>query len=597
MSDVQNAEVQAEGVTTLDDSNVANIVEVTPKLDQPLSKEPNVAKGKAQTKKNQTGATNARFWPVTRITVGNQATTNWSSITINPYTFTSKGESFNLPWKRNLWQGGSNSMGYLTTLQVQIVISRPPQVSGMLEFKDSILGASTRYHVEFGGRAEFPVMMDVIARPIRPRHWNTPVVRTNETSVTIRYRAIAFNRTADVAEVKVNVFVRPGHATFHTPIKPKPRAASSFMGLASEMEVVREESDVDEDYLAPEAGNEPEEGAFDDYEQPDDVDQDEFWIRVHEGELEPGNPVAIPLNLSVIQDVSTLSEETTVNQKFERFAHVLAGEGGNLGPEIGEYVIHTRLPTGVAASIAHVCLPDDLTDEVASRIFGLSSILDIATSALASVGGPVVSGLVNSVPQLIGSVAGSLLGGKPADSQPSTNESATPAAIGGKIPLARFIQFLKPVAANLISDPVFSTLLVQVMDLLSNDSTRVITKIPFAVFLRMRGKVERSVFNRTVTPLASIENRVIIPQDRFSYLVEQFGYSPLTTQVGTRPNRYFKKFMGSIVNRSYAESVTLEEIESYELTETEEAAMQILMDGHSRVPMTMSTIYGALKRN
>ena len=113
----------------------------------------------------------------------------------------------------------------------------------------------------------------------------------------------------------------------------------------------------------------------------------------------------------------------------------------------------------------------------------------------------------------------------------------------------------------------------------------------------MRGKVERSVFNRTVTPLASIENRVIIPQDRFSYLVEQFGYSPLTTQVGTRPNRYFKKFMGSIVNRSYAESVTLEEIESYELTETEEAAMQILMDGHSRVPMTMSTIYGALKRN
>lgn len=612
MNDVQNTEVQAEGATTLADVEVANIVETTPKKDTPLPKPSKPGAGKAQTKKNQTGAINARFTPVTRITAGESATLTWSTISIDPYTFSARGESFNLAWKRNLWQGGSNSMGYLTGLQLLVVISRPPQISGMLEFKDSTRGASIRYHVEFGGRLEFPVMTNVIANPVRPRHWSTPVVRTNEAGVVVRYRPIAFNRTADIAEVKVNVFARPGHATFHTPIKPKPRGTSTFATMARELSgeyqffetladdllVVREEAD-DDPYLAPEAGGEPEEGAFDDYYQDDDIDQDHYWIRVWEGTLSPDQPVAIPLNLSVISDVSDPgSDETTINQKFERFAHVMPCEehDGDLGPTIGEYVIHTRLPTGVAASLAHVCLPDDLSDEVALRIFGLSSILSMATSALAPLGGPLVSGLVNTVPKLIGNIAGGLLGGKPADSQPEANESAKPATIGGKIPLARFIQFLKPVAENLINDPTFATLAMQVFDLLSNDSTRAITSIPAAVFVKMRGRVERSLFNRTITPLNSIINETRIASDRFSYIVEEFGRTNLTREVGTRQNRYFKKFMGAIINRQNTASVSLQDIEAYELTEVEDLAVQSLLESQRREPISLTMIHGALKR-
>lgn len=595
MTDVQNVEVQAEGASTLVDAQPANTstVVMTPQVDKPVEKQKNAGPGKAQTRKNQTGALNARFWPVTRITVGESASLTWQSITINPYTLSTQGESFNLPWRRNLWTGGSDSMGYLTTIIVQVITSRPPQVSGMIEFKDSIRGPSTRYHVELGGRIEFPVMMNVIASPVRPRHWNTPVVRTNESAVTIRYRLIAFNRTSDIADVTVNVNARPGHSTFHTPIKPKPRVDSAFALLAQDMEVMRIESD-DNDYIAPPAGDEPEQGDIDDYDQDDDIDQDDYWIRVWEGNLTPGTPVAVPLNFSVIQDISTVSDESTINQKFARFGHIMPRDG-DLGPHLGEYVIHTRLPTGVAASLQHVCLPDDVTDEVATRIFGLAGILDVATSALSALGGPLVSGVVNTVPKLISGVVGGLLGGKPADTQQS--EASEPAAVGGKIPIARFLQFLKPVAANLVEDPSFATLLLGISDLLSNDSTRVITSIPVAVMLKMRAKVERNLYNRTITPLTSVVNRVVIPQDRFSYIVEEFGYVGDTFRENTRQNISFKKFMGSIVNRRGATHVYLDEVMTYELTETENAEVQQLLGGHRRAPITYEMLRNVLRRD
>lgn len=594
MTDVQNVEVQAEGASTLVDAQPANIstVELTPRVDTPVQKQKNAGPGKAQTKKNQTGAPNARFWPITRITVGEAASLTWQTITINPYTVVSDGESFNLPWRRNIWTGGSDSMGYLTTIMIQVLTSRPPQVSGMIEFKDSTRGASTRYQVELGGRIEFPVMMNVIANPVRPRHWNTPVVRTNEATITLRYRLVAFNRTSDIADVTVNVNARPGHTTFHTPLKPKTRTASAFVELARGFEVLRVESD-DNDYIAPSAGDELEEGDIDDYDQDDDIDQDDYWIRVWEGELTPGTPVAVPLNLSIIQDVSTVSDESTINQKFARFGHILPCDG-DLGPHLGEYVIHTRLPTGVAASLQHVCLPDDVTDEVALRIFGLAGILDVATSALSALGGPLVSGVVNTVPKLIKGALGGLLGGKPANAQAS--EASEPAAVGGKIPIARFLQFLKPVAANLAADPSFATLLLGITDLLSNDSTRVISAIPVAVMVKMRARVERNLFNRSITPISSIVNRVVIPQDRFSYIVEEFGYVGDTFREGTRQNVSFKKFLGATINRQGTTFVYLDAVMDYELTEAESAAVQQLIEDRKRMPLSYEMIHNVLRR-
>jgi IS1 family transposase len=113
--------------------------------------------------------------------------------------------------------------------------------------------------------------------------------------------------------------------------------------------------------------------------------------------------------------------------------------------------------------------------------------------------------------------------------------------------------------------------------------------------VRMRGRTERSVFDRSITPMSSIPNRLIIPRDRWAYIVEEFGQTKLTNQVGTRQNLNFKKFMGCVVNCK-VNHLYLDDITGYELTETEDAAVQSLIEGQSRVPLTLSLLVSALKR-
>ncbi|UCR92511.1 MAG: hypothetical protein [Apis nora virus 2] len=576
-------EVQAEGVSTLEVAApvATGTVGLTPAPQTPAPKQKTAGKKKAGTKKNQTGAVNQRFFPVAKFTVGGEPTTNWTSITIDPYTLTSRGEAFNLPWRRNVWTGGDMSMGYLTTLMAQVHVARPPQVSGIVEFSDGGSLYATSYFVDFGGRLDFPLVPRRFEAPgflERPRYWNQPVLRTNEAQCILKYRLIAFNRTADIADVKVDVFVRPGFSTFHTPTKPKNRTSNMLTGLweeeieqhcaSDEMCQCHLDNSSDselepEDHIAPPPGDQPEEGAIDYLEQQDDdLDQDYFNIRVWEGMLRVGETQAIPLVLPSITDVSSMGDENVIRQKFERFAHVVPTQGGSFGPEIGEYTIHTRLPTGVAASLAHVCLPGDMSDEAALRLFGLSSVLDIAGSALASIGGPLLSGFVQTAPAIvkevlpgpIGSIAESvipdlaskLLGGVLGGT--SGAETSEPVAIGGKIPIARYLQFLKPVVANYVRDPVFSTLLVDLIDLFGDSQGRQVTEIPVSVYVRMRGNVERSVFQRTYIPEA-LPNTLILPDDRIGYVLEEFAHNKRTFVQGSLQNTYFKKFLYVARNR------------------------------------------------
>ncbi|WP_176228482.1 hypothetical protein, partial [Escherichia coli] len=127
-----SGEIQAEGVSNLTVTAPANTdtTPLVPELNQaaPAPKKPDSYAGK--TKKNQIGALNQRFQHFNKFTVGGAPTLTWTNININPYNITGKGEAFNLPFRRNVWTSGSMSMGYLSTLQVQVHVARPPQVSG-----------------------------------------------------------------------------------------------------------------------------------------------------------------------------------------------------------------------------------------------------------------------------------------------------------------------------------------------------------------------------------------------------------------------------------------------------------------------------------
>nr|AHX00966.1 ORF5 protein [Spodoptera exigua virus AKJ-2014] len=653
-----SGEIQAEGVSNLTVTAPANTdtVPLVPELNKPApaSKKPDSHAGK--TKKNQIGALNQRFQHFNKFTVGGTPTLTWTNINIDPYNITGKGEAFNLPFRRNVWTSGSMSMGYLTSLQVQVHVARPPQVSGTIQFRDGNNPLATAYNVDFGGRIDFPLVPNVMNIPIRPRHYNSPWFRTDEAACTLSYRLIAFNRTADIADVTVDVYIRPGASVFNTPIKPKPRAVSALSGFAQayhdyeEAEYVKvyggvaeiehhgmpeefsdrgrklhfdnwcaenqdihqgdedlaeaeftpiwdkmcDELDGSDDHVAPPAVDSPEEGMINYIEhQDDDIDQDDYTIRVWEGELTIGQPLAIPLNLSVLRDVSTISDETTIGQKFERFAHIMPATGGNLGPEIGTYTIHTRLPTNVAASIAHVCVPDDLTDEVAARIFGLAKVLDIAGSAIGSIGGPLIAGAVQTAPKLIktvlpgplgslaskvvGGVANGLLGGKPPAPQDPPGESSTPAAIGGKIPIARFLEFLKPVATNLVADPSFSNLLVELIDSFGDLAARATPTIPISVYVRMTGATDRSVFNRSVVPRDNVANLTWVPRDRVSYLFDMFGNNPNTFVEGTHQNRCFKQLMTVVRQRTNVPSINMQEVLATEVPEDLSRQIQSLL--------------------
>lgn len=564
-----------EGIATSElnsDPAIPMIPELIAAAPTPKAPLPKKAKGK-----NSTGALNVKWIQFNNFTVSSSSTA-WTTVTINPYTLTNKGESFNLPWKRNVWHSGSKHIGYLTSCVVQMICTRPPMCSGVVEVQDSLNNSSSTF-IDLSDKVEFPVIPAVFSSVavVRPRHYLTPWIRTNEAQISFRYRMAAWNRTADIADIKVSIQVRPGYSVFQTPVKPRRRAPSVFAYVAQEYEETLSIDELfrhsdEEDHLAPVAGDCQEFGEIDNDEgQDDDIDQDDFTIEIWKGILPVGTNVAIPLNLSVSQDVTSGEVETTINQKFERFAHITPQKGGSLGPVIGEYMVHTRLPTTVAGSIAHVAVPDDLSDEVALRIFGLSSIMNIAGSALTSIGGPLLGGFLNTAANLVGGALG--LGGQPVDQ--TSAPTANPATISGEIPIARFVQMLKPIAQNLLQDPTFSTLLLQARDFVDGTG-RAVTEIPVSVFARMNHvNVERSLFTRETVPLDNVIASVYVPKDRVPYILEEFGNNSATMVAGTFQNTCFTKFVKHLnLKKDSTTCINITEVMSQEITDVDVANIQ-----------------------
>lgn len=513
-------------------------------------------KGKPKTK-GQTKDQNAIFFNVSTFTISLVDIGTWKRFSFNPYTYTSKGTAFNLPFKRNLWTSGQKgNKNYMTTLSFTIMITCPPQVSGYIEIQDSTK-PTNRYVFDLTARMEFTVIPSVIAGdslsgvPRRPRDVLQPSMLTSNSMVAFRWRISALNRTGDIQEVMAKVMVNAGNSQFIKPIKPKNRGPSVTQVLLNELteEVIalklhgnNEDFDpVPVDFLMDEMGDEGEFGELIevDEEHDEDIHQDTYKIPVFDQEVDIGVPIVIPLDLSVIEDVTNEGEESTISQKFERFMNAHPTRKGDYGPVVGRYIINIRLPTTIAGQIEHICLPGEDLPEVAVLAFGLSNILNFAGSALSSIGGPVIGGFLNTAMNAVGGLLG--MGNTPEEQPPA---QAQPYQITGDIPISRYPALIKAQAQNYLDDPVFGSLICRLTNFIDGMGAKALMKVPMQVFAEMDGvRFDRMVTNRTITPLTTIQNVVQFGYNDTLEVVKRIGECRDVFVINSRANIYLIKIL------------------------------------------------------
>lgn len=600
---VQTVEVQAEGVGNIADQiriDATPASVLAPEVEKPVGK-PTKAKGTRSTK-NQTGLAGARWFENSVFIIGTSDPLVWKNLTVDPYNLTTKGENISKAFRRNVWAAGSEEAGYARFLKIKVVIARPPSISGVVEFQDS-RNSSSRYLVELGGNVE----LDLIPRHFsgatvqgRPRYYNNPFLRTDECVSDFRYRVTGFNRTSETADVSCRLLVKTGNTYFDVPTKPRPEG-STLSWLVEMLTDFTEQKDLQylmdepiigferhsddeshdqfdsEDQVAPLAGEGSYEGeinaggAFD-----EDIEQDEFAVEIWRGNLPVGQLVTIPLNMALIPDLSGTGGISAIAQKFERNAHIVPTGKGNLGPRLGFYTIESRLPTTISGQISHVSLPGDMSDEAAAFAFGLGDILSVATSALQAIGGPTISAGISAGRAIFDAIKN--IGGKLINN--SNSDSANQPSASGPIDVSRFVNLLKPILENEASDPTFGSLLVQARDFIGSDGQS-LTDIPARIWARMNETmVERSLFDRILSPSNTMVNEIIIPYDRWGHIVDLFGCHPNTFVAGTHQNACWLKFMSVIRKKALkreVKSLTLKEILDYEVIEEDEIAIAEIM--------------------
>ncbi|UHK03200.1 MAG: hypothetical protein FuNoV1_gp3 [Hangzhou nora-like virus 1] len=617
-------EVEAEGANNL---AVDNKVDETPSrtlmptTERPQNQPRPPRKGTGKGKRDQTGLVNTVWFELGNVTLTDEDIGKPIEYIIDPLSLNKRGESISLPFQRNVWCSGSRQAGYVRTLIVKLAIARPPTISGIVEVRDST-NVSSRYLVEYGGSIEFPVIPSYFACPRNaiPRDSNNAWMRTYQMKCSFVYTIQAVNRSVDQKDVTMTAFVRIGDTVFQAPTKPQQPVKYNLdiykylTGICEEYEVEKEEelrkvslklhsdqsmiqagwddsfeNTIDEtetvgecdsispdeqpeyskryvDAIAPEASEENEQGESNlggAYEE--ELDQDNFQVECFNEEVKVGETIAIPLNLPVIIDLAGNSETNVITEKFERNAQIIPRGQGQFGPSVGTYTIAIRLPTTIAADVEHVQVPGDMVDEAVAYVFGLSSILSLATSALQGIGGPLISGAIQAGREILGNL-GNGLGGKPSNSSAQeSNPSAHPVSLMGGIDVSRFINFLKPVLDNEIQNPTFGSLLLKIRDVLSNQPTYTVSSIPVRVYARMdKSAVERTVFDRTATPKTQgIKNRIYIPPDAYSRIIYSFMSTDQTYIPGSKQNKHFVQFLKCAFSSDFKKvktGVTLDQV-------------------------------------
>ncbi|AHZ92155.1 VP4 [Drosophila immigrans Nora virus] len=581
-------------------------IPVAPQVEKE-AEQPEAPASTVATRKNDTGHLATKWYDFVKISLSNPKDMSWTTLTIDPYnnvTLSRNGEAMVLPWRRNVWTTGSKAIGYIRTMAAQINIPRPPQISGVLEVKDSINNSSISL-VEFGGKVEIPLLPKVfngLANSTKlPRHWLNPWMRTAESKIELQYRIIAFNRTSDIADLSVSVLLRPGDSTFQMTTKPDNSVDTRHFELVDrlmyEFENLRihgEEQGLPEEtperevnpaqFITPAVGFTAEKyNLHEELGECEDLELDEFPVLVFKGEVPVGEVTPIQLDLATIYDFAWDGEQNAISQKFQRFAHLIPKSAGGFGPVIGNYTITANLPTGVAGRILHNCIPGDCVDLSVSRIFGLKSLFGLMGTAVTSIGGPLLSGVVNTAAPILSGAAhaigGNVVGGltdtvlgaasnlltHKEKEQPSANAEA----MAGDIPISRFVEMLKYVKGNYESNPVFPTLLVEPQNFVSN-ALAALTKIPIEVFANMRNiKVERNLFDRTVTPIVEEEAiaDIVIPNHAYAFILRDFLQCKRAFKPGTKQQVYFKQFLTVLSQRNTRTHITLKDITSCSIDE------------------------------
>jgi len=585
-----STEVNAEGAASISDQVLESAtvpaeiaVETETQMAEPV---PTID---ARKTKNQQRNAGTRWFEADPITVDSTQLGVWQNLTVNPYRLGNRGDNISRAYKRNVWTSGPNMIGYITTLIAKFVITRSPQISGLIEVQDS-RNDSSRYLVEFGGNVEIPLCpknFSSATTMARPRYSNNHFLRTDEAQCDFRFRLVGFNRTSDIADVKLRLLLRAGFAYFDVSTKPRPQV-SVLDWLVDELNLWVESKDLlmlEEQVLYPhgdeeitaKAGNLRYKGEVHEFASVDeDLDQDDYQVQVWSGNLPVGSIVTVPLNLALAEDLSGSGGMSTIAEKFERNAHIIPSGPGNLGANIASYTIETRLPTNLTGQISHVSLPGDMTDFTAAFAFGLGDILSIATSALQAVGGPTVSAGIAAGRAIFNMVKGVL--GK--DPKESNSEAQNQPSLSGPLDISRFVNFLKPILQNEALDPIMPNILMQARDFIGQDGNP-LTSIPARIWATMKNVgVERSLFDRFITPSTTMVQEIIIPYDRYAFLVDLFGSHPKTFIKGTHQNTCWMKYMTTLRNRGARQTVTsltLSEILACEVTPQEEEYLDNLL--------------------
>lgn len=267
----------------------------------------------------------------------------------------------------------------------------------------------------------------------------------------------------------------------------------------------------------------------------DMIEQNENWLCIGKfGVPSDGSVLTIPLNLPVIADLYSNDGDNPIVETFRRYTDFVAQEPGQLGPVYGQYMVQFRLPTTHTANIAHVCVPGDMSETAAEFAFGLTSLLSLATSAITSVGGPLLATALNTANAATGGLAAPLLGaagslipkafkaiGKMINPPAPTPADVMAPIIGGDIPIGRFLSFLKPVMQNEMDEPALPTLALQLIDKFFPSSSRDDEPVPCSVYIRVGNVgVAREVFDRDVVYEAETPAIRVTP-DEASRLIDK----------------------------------------------------------------------------
>nr|QED21520.1 putative capsid [Stamford virus] len=487
------------------------------------------------------------------------------SFKITPYTMRAgRGENIFRPYRRNVWVMFPITDGQSRGMKLKLVSNRPPQIAGMIRVhQGNNVGLPMVFH-KFGTTTELDLIPDFIYNQTVLRHYASPWVRTYDVVFNFQLEVVDFNRTGDIEELKIQMFLKAGNARFQVPMKPRAppsnptRDLHYFTRLTNETDITTEmlvsfahslkaelsrpTFEVVEDEvvarhqmneIAPPAAQGEEEGEFlhslgDD----DPLEQDDFPLLIMQPKLTKDKILRIPLDLFKLNDLASGGGRSTLAERINRFGSMIPTGSCDYGPSCGTYSLVINTPTNVSGMIEHVAIPTDASLDVARINFDLSSILSMAGSALASVGGAVLNGAIDTVGSAVSGLASSIFGG---------GSSNAGQSISGPIPTSRYLSHI-PTQDFQLTSP-FSDLFLRATDLTG------LQELPVNVFAHLKDlRWDRLLFDRDIVPQSSASYSLEVEPIESLMLIEEFVDSRKDFQIARAAK--LTAFMGNYILRS-----------------------------------------------